>query len=313
MRRSLLLTLPLLWSACAQDLKPLKQQWEGVVAEWTSSWHQAAAERAAKDLQARGQGQDDASAQQNRLSALLKTQAAALNALDLAVQDSRKSIDEAMKSGRIGTLTTAIEKATARIGPEVIKVREGYAALSSEYDRAAEMLSSGAGALEAKADAAADWAVEQVTALKHGGKVDFKGIQFSPGTAKLLDDPSAKAAIDELVAFVRTCPEVKVALTERVAKEKDLRAAIKLSQARADALKKMLIAQGVKATQTPARSAGRWASPARTSADGRGPQALSGVSLARMVGAIRTTMRRPSSSKRSDSTRQLSWIAAARD
>ncbi len=259
MRRSLLLTLPLLWSACAQDLKPLKQQWEGVVAEWTSSTmalKRQQSELAGKISKLEAKEQDDASrAAKQALEALLKTQAAALNALDLAVQDSRKSIDEAMKSGRIGTLTTAIEKATARIGPEVIKVREGYAALSSEYDRAAEMLSSGAGALEEKADAAADWAVEQVTALKHGGKVDFKGIQFSPGTAKLLDDPSAKAAIDELVAFVRTCPEVKVALTERVAKEKDLRAAIKLSQARADALKKMLIAQGVKATQI-ARSIG---------------------------------------------------------
>lgn len=259
MRRSLLLTLPLLWSACAQDLKPLKQQWDGVVAEWTSSTmalKRQQSELAGKISKLEAKEQDDASrAAKQALEALLKTQAAALNALDLAVQDSRKSIDEAMKSGRIGTLTTAIEKATARIGPEVIKVREGYAALSSEYDRAAEMLSSGAGALEEKADAAADWAVEQVTALKHGGKVDFKGIQFSPGTAKLLDDPSAKAAIDELVAFVRTCPEVKVALTERVAKEKDLRAAIKLSQARADALKKMLIAQGVKATQI-ARSIG---------------------------------------------------------
>lgn len=259
MRRSLLLTLPLLWSACAQDLKPLKQQWDGVVAEWTSatmSLKRQQSELAGKISKLEAKEQDDASrAAKQALEALLKTQAAALNALDGAVQDSRKSIDEAMKSGRIGTLTTAIEKATARIGPEVIKVREGYAALSSEYDRAAEMLSSGAGALEEKADAAADWAVEQVTALKHGGKVDFKGIQFSPGTAKLLDDPSAKAAIDELVAFVRTCPEVKVALTERVAKEKDLRAAIKLSQARADALKKMLIAQGVKATQI-ARSIG---------------------------------------------------------
>ncbi len=259
MRRSLLLTLPLLWSACAQDLKPLKQQWDGVVAEWSSatmSLKRQQSELAGKIAKLEAKEQDDASrAAKQALEALLKTQAAALNALDGAVQDSRKSIDEAMKSGRIGTLTTAIEKATARIGPEVIKVREGYAALSSEYDRAAEMLSSGAGALEEKADAAADWAVEQVTALKHGGKVDFKGIQFSPGTAKLLDDPSAKAAIDELVAFVRTCPEVKVALTERVAKEKDLRAAIKLSQARADALKKMLIAQGVKATQI-ARSIG---------------------------------------------------------
>lgn len=259
MRRSVLLTLPLLWSACAQDLKPLKQQWDGVVAEWTSatmSLKRQQSELAGKISKLEAKEQDDASrAAKQALEALLKTQAAALNALDGAVQDSRKSIDEAMKSGRIGTLTTAIEKATARIGPEVIKVREGYAALSSEYDRAAEMLSSGAGALEEKADAAADWAVEQVTALKHGGKVDFKGIQFSPGTAKLLDDPSAKAAIDELVAFVRTCPEVKVALTERVAKEKDLRAAIKLSQARADALKKMLIAQGVKATQI-ARSIG---------------------------------------------------------
>lgn len=259
MRRSLLLTLPLLWSACAQDLKPLKQQWDGVVAEWTSSTmalKRQQSELAGKISKLEAKEQDDASrAAKQALEALLKTQAAALSALDAAVQDSRKSIDEAMKSGRIGTLTTAIEKATARIGPEVVKVREGYAALASEYDRAAEMLSNGAGTLEKKADAAADWAVEQVTALKHGGKVDFKGIQFSPGTAKLLDDPSAKAAIDELVAFVRTCPEVKVALTERVAKEKDLRAAIKLSQARADALKKMLIAQGVKATQI-ARSIG---------------------------------------------------------
>ncbi len=259
MRRSVLLTLPLLWSACAQDLKPLKQQWDGVVAEWTSSTmalKRQQSELAGKISKLEAKEEDAAArAAKQALEALLKTQAAALTALDGAVQDSRKSIDEAMKSGRIGTLTTAIEKATARIGPEVIKVREGYAALSSEYDRAAEMLSSGAGALEKKADAAADWAVEQVTALKHGGKVDFKGIQFSPGTAKLLDDPSAKAAIDELVAFVRTCPEVKVALTERVAKEKDLRAAIKLSQARADALKKMLIAQGVKATQI-ARSIG---------------------------------------------------------
>lgn len=240
-------------------MKPLKQQWDGVVAEWTSatmSLKRQQSELAGKIAKLRVKEQDDASrAAKQALEALLKTQAAALNALDLAVQDSRKSIDEAMKSGRIGTLTTAIEKATARIRAEVIEVREGYAALSSEYDRAAEMLSSGAGALEEKADAAADWAVEQVTALKHGGKVDFKGIQFSPGTAKLLDDPSAKAAIDELVAFVRTCPEVKVALTERVAKEKDLRAAIRLSQARADALKKMLIAQGVKATQI-ARSIG---------------------------------------------------------
>lgn len=259
MRRSLLLTLPLLWCACAQDLKPLKRQWDGVVAEWTNAtaaMKKQQGELAGKIAKLEAKEEDEAArAAKQALEALLKTQASALNALDAAMQESKRSIEEAMKSGRIGTLTTAIEKATARIGPELVKVREGYAALASEYDRAAEMLSNGAGAIEKKADAAAEWAAAQVTALKRGGKVDFKGIQFSPGTAKLLDDPSAKAAVDELVAFVKTCPEVKVALTERVAKEKDLRAAIKLSQARADALKKMLIAQGVKAAQI-ARSIG---------------------------------------------------------
>lgn len=98
---------------------------------------------------------------------------------------------------------------------------------------------------------------------KHGGSVSFNDIDFVPGTDKVdATKPSSAAALQELVAFSQGCPELTFDITGHTSKEGAADKNQKLSEQRAVAVKKALVAAGVRETAIGATSGAGSTKPA---------------------------------------------------
>lgn len=84
-----------------------------------------------------------------------------------------------------------------------------------------------------------------------GGVVVYKlgenSIGFKPGTATIQDQAKANTALDGIIANYQKCPAAKLTVEGYTARPNDtIEATNDLSKARADAVKKLLVARGVK-------------------------------------------------------------------
>jgi outer membrane protein OmpA-like peptidoglycan-associated protein len=81
---------------------------------------------------------------------------------------------------------------------------------------------------------------------KRGGSVNFNDIDFLPGTDRINTvKPESAAALKELVAFAQSCPELRFDLIGHTSKEGAADKNLKLSESRAVAVKKELVAAGL--------------------------------------------------------------------
>ncbi len=92
-------------------------------------------------------------------------------------------------------------------------------------------------------------AVAQLQRLAaEGGSADFSDIDFQVGSAEFdFTHPTSKATLERLVKFGSSCPELRFALTGFTSKEGVAARNKALSEARAEAVKAYLVAQGVPA------------------------------------------------------------------
>jgi outer membrane protein OmpA-like peptidoglycan-associated protein len=78
------------------------------------------------------------------------------------------------------------------------------------------------------------------------GSVDVLGIEFTPSSAELdLAKPSTAPALDGLVAFARSCDQLRFTITGHTAKDGNAEINQRVSEARAHAVRNHLIAAGV--------------------------------------------------------------------
>jgi outer membrane protein OmpA-like peptidoglycan-associated protein len=79
---------------------------------------------------------------------------------------------------------------------------------------------------------------------------DVPGIEFSPGTAAFdFSKPTVRQALDAVVAFANTCPELRLALVGHTAKDANEDVNGPLSKAQAEAVEKYLQVSGIDAAK----------------------------------------------------------------
>ncbi|MFO0726693.1 MAG: hypothetical protein U1E65_23095 [Myxococcota bacterium] len=238
------LPLLLLTLGCAQDLKPLRQQWDSAVGEWNNSLGDLRRRQAdlAKKVAALPSVEDEAQKQaKTALEALLTAQTGALSTIDLTLRDAKRSIDEAQKSGRIGTLTTAMNKAKDQLLPALAQLKSNLEEASQKYEALSSAAQGTAAEAEKKVAEVAAWIAQLTEATKRGGKLELYELHA--------DGPRSAEALEEIAKLAKTCPELKLSLIDHAAKDADPKTLQKRTQTRIDAIKKALIAKGVKATQ----------------------------------------------------------------
>jgi outer membrane protein OmpA-like peptidoglycan-associated protein len=82
------------------------------------------------------------------------------------------------------------------------------------------------------------------------GATEVAGILFQPGTAAFdTTTPSTKAALDQILAFANSCPELRFALVAHTAKDGDAALNQRLSDAQAQAVQQYLIDNKVDAAK----------------------------------------------------------------
>ena len=82
------------------------------------------------------------------------------------------------------------------------------------------------------------------------GSTDVAGIVFRKDTAEFdLSSPSTKSALDQIVAFAGSCPELRFALVGHTAKDGDAAVNQRLSEAQAAAVQKYLVDHKVELAQ----------------------------------------------------------------
>jgi len=80
----------------------------------------------------------------------------------------------------------------------------------------------------------------------HGGTLTFADLEFVGTTDKLnTEKAESAAALKDLTAFAQSCPELRMDLTAHTSKEIAADKSVKLTEQRAQSLKKALVAAGV--------------------------------------------------------------------
>jgi outer membrane protein OmpA-like peptidoglycan-associated protein len=184
-----------------------------------------------KALPAAGAGDMMGTFLRTRLTTKLEGQAKMLTEMEGKVTKSRSAWDEASKKGDVATLNTWL----GTTGTEFTKYSTDLGKMSTdlkEYTHEFEVLKV----------AAAD------QAKKKDSHVNFSDIDFKLGSADMdMSKKSSKDAFDRLVGFSKTCKEMTFAIHGHTSKDGDKAKNDKLSQDRADAIKKALVAKGVDA------------------------------------------------------------------
>ncbi len=103
---------------------------------------------------------------------------------------------------------------------------------------------------------------------KHGGSLSFNDLDFVPGTDRIdTTKPSSVETMKELVAFSQGCAELTFDITGHTSKEGAADKNLKLSEQRAIAVKKALIAAGVRETAVGATTGAGSTKPAMAEPD----------------------------------------------
>lgn len=170
-----------------------------------------------------------------KLSALTK----AVPELTAGFEKSKQEILTAIAGSKLEEATKLVEAAKTGLPAQLSQVTE-------LADSAKQLLAK----LEtAVTDAKAKAAANPLTRLLHQpGKVDFSNIDFRLGSAEFnFERPTSKEALDQLVAFAKTCPEMRLNLVGHTSKEGKEAVNLKISKARAVAVKNHLVKEGVPA------------------------------------------------------------------
>jgi len=222
---------------CAEDLAPV-----------TASWNQLQSTMVAKASELRKQysaivaavkalppeGPNDAIGQSlaSRVSAALANHGTLLNALDTTITTGGTSVQEAIKTGKVVNVQKAIDDTKSAYDATLAKIIASASAVSGAF-----------GQLKAHN---AQVAAEAARINTVGTKVDYTDIDFKKGKGDfLLDRPNTQAALDKLLVFVNSCPELAVDLIGHTSDEGSAATNLKLSVVRANAVKKWLLGKGV--------------------------------------------------------------------
>ncbi len=230
-------------TACKEDLNPIKKTWADTQTALNAKL--AGAKKGAAELRARvdavAEGEDPKAKElkgkaADAVAAVEKPIAEAEGAL----KNAEKAVDEALTTGKVANVKTAIDKGKAEVEGALSKAPDAPKAAESALDelrKYADQVAAAALAKAAKLPPPIDPHKE--------GPLDFPGLDFAGKTDKLaLNDESVKANLNAIAGLLNRCDQIKVEIQDHLAGDQEGKAAEKLSQKRAEAVKTWLVKQG---------------------------------------------------------------------
>jgi len=238
---SLSVVAVLMLAACKEDLAPIKKTWSETESSLSGKIS------AAKKNEAELKGKLDAlSAGEDAKGKELKGKAdAAVAAIDKGIADAegafknaQKEVGDAVTSGKVANVKAAIEKGKAAVEGALTKLNDAPAAAQAAIDelkKYADQLVAAASEKQSKAPPAIDPHKE--------GPLEFPGLDFVGKTDKLANTEDAKANLAAIGGLLNRCDQIKVEIQDHLSGDYEGKAAEKLSQKRADAVKTALVKQ----------------------------------------------------------------------
>jgi outer membrane protein OmpA-like peptidoglycan-associated protein len=224
---------------CAEDLGPVTATWTQLQTTMVAKAGELRKQyngilAAVKALPPPGPNDAIGQAMSSKLGAALSNHASLLSALDTSITSSGNSVQEAIKTGKVANVQKAIDDAKSAYDATLAKILASGAAVSGAF-----------GQLKMHN---AQLAAEVARINTPGSRVDYTDIDFKKGKGDFLfDRPNTQAALDKLLIFVNSCPEMAVDLVGHTSDEGTAAANMKLSAARAKAVQKWLLGKGVAA------------------------------------------------------------------
>jgi outer membrane protein OmpA-like peptidoglycan-associated protein len=226
-------------SGCAEDLGPVTANWSQLQSTMVAKASELRKQyngitAAVKALPAIGANDSTGQALSSKLGAALTNHANLLSALDTTITSGGTAVQEATKTGKVANVQKAIDDTKSAYDATLAKILASTSAVSGAF-----------GQLKAHN---AQVAAEAARINTVGSKVDYTDIDFKKGKADFLfDRPNTQVALDKLLAFVNSCPELTVDLVGHTSDEGSAATNMKLSAVRAKAVSKWLLGKGVTA------------------------------------------------------------------
>lgn len=239
-------------TACTEGVAPLKVDWNETV---------KAASAKALELNNRSQGlsmqaqalpvlEDAASpagVQHRKWLEDINDAEEEISDIEEAIENAEAKVKKTIAEGTLSELRTVVVHEKATLRDEQAQAVAAVDGVANRFEAVkAAVLAQEAAEREAAQKVPA-WLRAFQRAARDGGTVTVQALAFVKGKAELdLKSAENKKALDALAGVFEACPALKVKLTGHSGPENDAKATEKLSQGRADAVKKYLTRHGVK-------------------------------------------------------------------
>lgn len=247
----------LLVASCKDDLKPVTETWNASAAEWQAKIDALKKEDADQRQQISGvcatEGLDPtnvAAKTCGELKMSADSDKGQTDALTEGMGRHKALVDAAIKRGKLLEVSVAMDAAKAELNTLLARATQ-----TIELRRETTKKLNEAVAVEFEAAKAAAQASEAKAALWKQAAMEKKpleltDIRFTKGTAQLEgEEAGEQKQLKEVVAWANGCPAMTFSITAHESKELPAADAMKLTNARALAVKKYLIDNGVAANK----------------------------------------------------------------
>ncbi|RYE79375.1 MAG: OmpA family protein, partial [Myxococcales bacterium] len=240
--------------ACAEDLGATQTQWT----QWVAEHSTAAKATRVRFNKLAGEAAKltpvgAAVASRDHLSVEMKRVGADVDSLEGVLLKGQDVVTHAAEYGKNEHLKLSIADVDRRWQSVNGRLETDLKALETEFGALQRLNATETTKVAAAAAAAtaAQGTVYDARRLSHqGGSFDLGDIAFKKGKAEIdTDKAESKAELDRLVALFKTCDDFKADLVGHSDKSGDSKRNEKVSEERAQAVRKYLIEKGVKDTQ----------------------------------------------------------------
>ncbi len=258
--RSALLALTLtsagtLLTACAPEDNSAEAKWKGWVTQHTADYEAVKGRYDKLAGNAKKITPVGAAAMANdHLSSEMKRVGQTVASLEGVIAKGQDAVAGARQGGGTVTLDEAIDRADKRWQQVYAPIDADLKAVEGEVgtvQKLSEAETKKAAAAAADAAAKQGGGVYDAHRLSHeGGSFDFGDIAFKKGKSEIdTDKAESKAALERLVELFKSCPDFKADLIGHSDKSGDSKKNEKLSEERAQAVRKYLSEKGIKDSQ----------------------------------------------------------------
>jgi len=247
----------LMVTGCKDDLKPVTATWSASAADWQAKADALKKEDAEQMQKINGvcstEGLDPGNVAAKSCAELkmsIESDKTQLDSLNEAMARHKVLVDASIGRGKLLEVSVAMDAARAEVNTLLARVTQ-----NTDLRRESSKKLQEAVTVEFEAAKAAALAAEAKAAMWRAAAAEKKPLQltdirFMKGTAQLEGaEAGEQTQLQEVVAWANGCPALTFSITAHESKELPAAEAMKLTNARAQAVKKYLVDNGVAATK----------------------------------------------------------------